>query len=183
MNICVFCASSDSARDFFKDEARVVGRYIAENGHTLVYGGATGGLMQAVAETVSEKGGEIIGVIPEMIVAKGRKSDLPTQLFEVADMSERKELLKEYSDVFVVLAGGFGTYDELFDVLASGMVGYHDKPTILVNSDDFYDGILRQIRRMTDENVGYVSRTSGFYVCQSAEAAVQKLRELEEQII
>ena len=159
MNICVFCASSDGVSEAFKEEARVIGRFIATGGHTLVYGGATGGLMDAVAETVAEQQGEIIGVVPELIVEKGRRSTLPMQLFEVADMSERKEMMKELADVFVVLPGGFGTYDELFDVLASGMVGYHDKPLALVNTDDFYAGIKQQIRRMTTENVGYVSRT------------------------
>ena len=168
MNICVFCASSDGVSEAFKEEARVIGRFIATGGHTLVYGGATGGLMDAVAETVAEQQGEIIGVVPELIVEKGRRSTLPMQLFEVADMSERKEMMKELADVFVVLPGGFGTYDELFDVLASGMVGYHDKPLALVNTDDFYAGIKQQIRRMTTENVGYVSRTSGFFVHNSA---------------
>lgn len=172
MNIGVFCAASDGVSEAFKQEARIIGLFIAAGGHTLVYGGATGGLMTAVAETVAKLQGDIIGVVPELIVEKGRKSPLPMQLFEVADMSERKEMMKELSDVFVVLPGGFGTYDEMFDVLASGMVGYHDKPLVVINTDDFYAGIKQQIRRMTDDNLGCVEHTAGFRIYDTADEAV-----------
>lgn len=179
MNICVFCASSPSVGRRFDEEARTIGRFIAENGHTLVYGGATGGLMDTVAEAAHACGGEIIGVVPELIVENGRKSGLPTQLFVVGDMSERKELMKEYADAFVVLAGGIGTYDELFDVLASGMVGYHDKPLALVNTDNFYEGILTQFGRMAAEKLGDTARTAGFRVCASADECAAWLRTLD----
>lgn len=182
MNICVFCASSSQVSDAFKSEARLIGQFIAENGHTLIYGGATGGLMDAVAEATHELGGEIIGVVPDLIVEKGRKSDLPTQTFQVETMSERKELMKEYADVFVVLAGGFGTLDELFDVVASGMVGYHDKQTILVNSDDYFAGLLQQIDRMTAEGLGYKAREAGLHMSQSAEECTAWLTEHAENV-
>ncbi len=179
MNICVFCASNRPLGRRFEDEAHLLGQFIAENGHTLVYGGATGGLMDVVAEAAHAAGGEIIGVVPERIVAMGRKSNLPTQLFVVGDMSERKELMKEYADVFVVLPGGIGTYDELFDVLASGMVGYHDKPLVVVNTDNFYDGILTQLERMTCDRLGDMARTAGFRVCGSAADCIAWLRTIE----
>ena len=117
MNICVFCASAPQTSEAFKAEARLIGNFIAEQGHTLVYGGATGGLMDAVAEAVHEGGGDIIGVVPQVIVDKGRKSTLPDQLYIVGDMSERKEMMKEFSDVFIVLPGGFGTFDEMCDAI------------------------------------------------------------------
>ncbi len=177
MNICVFCASSPQVSEVFKSEARLIGRFIAENQHTLVYGGATGGLMDTVAEATHEFGGEIIGIVPDLIVEKGRKSALPMQLFQVETMSDRKELMKEYADVFVVLAGGFGTLDELFDVVASGMVGYHDKQTILVNSDDYFAGLLQQIERMTAESLGYKAREAGLHSCQSAQECTTWLAE------
>lgn len=180
MNICVFCASSNEVGEVFRNEARELGHFIADHGHTLVYGGATGGLMDAVAEAAHEHNGEIIGVVPDLIVEKGRKSDLPTQMFVVGDMSERKELMKEYADVFVVLAGGFGTYDELFDVVASGMVGYHDKPIYLVNTDNFYAGIKLQIERMVAEKVGYLSRVSNFHIVDTIAEAIQELNQIEE---
>ena len=89
----------------------------------------------------------------------------------------RKELLRKYSYGFVVLPGGFGTLDELFDVVASGMVGYHDKQTILVNSDDYFAGLLQQIDRMTAEGLGYKAREAGLHICQSAEECTAWLTE------
>ena len=112
MNICVYCSSSDQVCDEFKQLATEFGKWMAVKGHALVYGGATGGLMSAVAQGVADAGGDIIGIIPDCIVEKGRKSDLPTELFVVGDMAERKTMLKEYADVFVVFPGGFGTLDE-----------------------------------------------------------------------
>ena len=108
MNICVYCSSSDQVCDEFKQLATELGKWMANSGHTLVYGGATGGLMGAVAEGAAAAGGDIVGIIPECIVDKGRKSDLPTELFVVGDMAERKTMMKEYADVFVVFPGGFG---------------------------------------------------------------------------
>ncbi len=90
MKICVFCSSSNRVADEFKLLGRQLGRKIAEEGHTLVYGGATGGLMDAVAEGAAEMNGEIIGVIPQIIINSNRLSSLPTQMLTTADMSERK---------------------------------------------------------------------------------------------
>ena len=179
MNICVFCASSPQVSERFKEEARAIGRYIAEKGHTLVYGGATGGLMDAVAEAVHECGGEITGVIPEVIVQKGRESSLPTVLFRVGTMSERKDMMKEYADVFVALPGGYGTLDEVFDVLASGMAGEHDKPLVLVNTDDYWGYMLQQFQKMHAEGLAYRSPRVRLTVVQSAEEA---MREIEENL-
>lgn len=178
MNICVYCASSDQVKDSFKQEAFLLGDYIGQQGHTLIYGGATGGLMDAVASAVKKKSGDIIGVVPRLILEKGRKSLLPNQLFEVETMNERKELLKELSDVFVVLPGGFGTLDELFDTIASGMLGYHDNKTILVNSQGYYNGILRQIEQMQAENLGYKNAQSNLLICNSATECISLLESM-----
>ena len=95
MKICVFCSSANSIDASYKQLAAQFGRRIAEKGHTLVYGGATGGLMDAVAEGAAQKQGEIIGVIPEIIIRSNRLIKLPTQLIITADMGERKKLLKQ----------------------------------------------------------------------------------------
>lgn len=143
MKICVFCSSSNSISPEYLEMGKNLGRKIAENGHTLVYGGATGGLMDAVAEGAAEKNGEIIGVIPEIIIKSNRLSKLPTQQIVTADMSERKKRMKEESDVFLVLPGGFGTLDEMFDVIASATVGEHKKPLICLNYNGFYDSLMK----------------------------------------
>ncbi len=151
MNICVYCSASKNIPLHYKQKAECLGRWIAQNDHTLVYGGATGGLMTSVSEGASACKGEIIGVIPQRIISAGRESGLVTEQHLVATMNERKALLKELADVFVVLPGSYGSLDEMFDVVASGTVGEHRKLLILVNENNFYDYLLLQIQRMKDE--------------------------------
>ena len=148
MRICVFCSSSNNIDQVYRQLAYHVGRTIAEKGHVLVYGGATGGLMDAVAEGAADYRGEIIGVIPESIIRMNRLSKLPTQQIITADMGERKKRLKLESDAFVVLPGGYGTLDEMFDVIASGSVGEHRKPLICLNINGFYDSLIRLSEQM-----------------------------------
>ncbi len=155
MNIAVYCSSSNEVRDSFKSLAAEFGNWIARNGHTLVYGGATGGLMSAVADAVAANGGDIVGVIPEAIISRGRKADLPMQCFTVDTMSERKDLMREYADVFVVFPGGYGTLDELFDVLSAGMVGEHEKMTILFNPEDFWAELLMFFSSIEKQGLAY----------------------------
>lgn len=151
MNIAVFCSSSNNIDDHYKQAAFQLGELIAESGNKLVYGGATGGLMDAVAEGARSKKGDVIGVISEAIIKMNRKSSLPTELMVVESMSERKARMKELSDVFIVLPGSYGTLDEMLDIVASGVVGEHKKPLILVNQDNFYDQFLYQINLMRKE--------------------------------
>jgi len=148
MNIAVFCSSSNRIADYYKQVAFHLGELIAENGNTLVYGGATGGLMDAVAEGVQSRKGKIIGVIAKAIIKMNRQSSLPTELIEVETLNERKTVIKSISDVFVVLPGSYGTLDEMLDIVASGVVGEHKKPLIIVNQDGFYDLFLNQINFM-----------------------------------
>lgn len=142
MKICVYCSSCNSIDQSYKQLGTQLGNKIAEKGHVLVYGGATGGLMDAVAEGAAEKQGEIIGVIPEIIILSNRLSKLPTQMIVTADMSERKKRLRHEADIFLVLPGGYGTLDEMFDVIASGTVGEHQKPLICININGFYNNMI-----------------------------------------
>jgi len=152
MNICVFCSSSNRIADHFKQSALLLGEYIAESGNVLIYGGATGGLMDAVAEGAHRKNGKIIGVLAQAIIRMKRQSLYPTELIVVETMSERKCQMKTLSDVFVVLPGSYGTLDEMLDIIASGVVSEHKKPLIIVNENNFYDHFLCQINHMRNES-------------------------------
>ena len=110
---------------------------------------------------------------------KGRESGLSSRLFRVGTMEERKDMMKEYADVFVALPGGYGTLDEVFDVLASGMAGEHDKPLVLVNTDDYWGSLLQQFQKMHAEGLAYRSPRVRLTVVQSADEAV---REIEENL-
>jgi uncharacterized protein (TIGR00730 family) len=151
MNIAVFCSSSNHIATQYKEIASQLGEFIAESGNTLVYGGATGGLMDSVAEGAHRKNGEIIGVIPHAVIKMNRESSLPTRLITVETMSERKAEMKALTDIFVVLPGSYGTLDEMMDIVASGVVGEHKKPLILLNQNGFYDLLISQIDLMRSE--------------------------------
>ena len=151
MNIAVYCSSSDYIPENYMISARKLGEWIAVSGNTLVFGGATGGLMTEVSEGAADKGGRIIGVIPHAVKRMNRQSMVCTELVEVATMSERKAKMQELADIFVVLPGSAGTLDEMFDVFAAGVVGEHQKPIILVNENGFYEHLLLQIERMRKE--------------------------------
>lgn len=183
MNICVFCASSSEIKDSYKETARSIGRFIAKNNHTLVYGGATGGLMTEIAEATHKNNGKIIGVIPESIINKGRLSALPDQLIRVKSMSERKEVMSRLADIFITLPGGIGTLDEFFDVSATSLVGDHNKPIILVNDNDYYKGLLLQLQRMTDEKLGSTKSIHQFTVVCSDKECFQIIDELTNQFL
>jgi uncharacterized protein (TIGR00730 family) len=145
MNIAVFCSSSNHIAEKYKKVGFRLGEMIAQGGDTLVYGGATGGLMDSVAEGAASKDGQIIGVISQAVILMNRQSSLPTELITVETMSERKAIMKELSEVFVVLPGSYGTLDEMLDVVTSAIVGEHKKPLIIVNQDGFYNQFLSQI--------------------------------------
>ena len=151
MNIAVYCSSSNHIADKYKKAGIRLGEMIADSSDTLVYGGATGGLMDSVSKGAASKGGHIIGVIPQAVIRMNRQSAFPTELHSVETMSERKATMKAISDAFVVLPGSYGTLDEMMDIVASGVVGEHRKPLILVNQDGFYNHLLEQIELMRIE--------------------------------
>lgn len=142
MNIAVYCSSSNNIDECYTNEAYKLGEWIAQNGHTLVFGGATGGSMSAVSEGAYSKNGKIIGVIPDAVVRMHRKNPLCTELLFCETMDERKRQMKLLADVFIILPGSYGTLDEYFDVLASGIVGEHSKRCIVINQEGFYNTLF-----------------------------------------
>ena len=125
-----------------------LGAWIAAEGHTLVYGGATGGLMTRVSDAVKTAGGKVVGVIPRRIIAAKRMANNCDTLYVVANMSVRKQLMRTVADCFVCLPGSYGTLDEMMDVVASGTVNEHQKPCFIVDYKGFYMGLKVQIEYM-----------------------------------
>lgn len=152
MTICVYCSAKDTIGDEYKQLAQSLAQWIVQNEHTLVFGGATGGLMTVVSQTVFECGGEVIGVVPKRIINSGRRSPWCTQTLEVEHMNERKQQMKELADCFVCLPGSYGTLDEMFDVIAAGTVGEHHKPIFIVNHNGFYEPLIKEIELMKQQN-------------------------------
>jgi uncharacterized protein (TIGR00730 family) len=180
MKICVYCASSPFVKDEFKEQAKILGKFIAQNNHVLVYGGATGGLMDIIAQAVRDNGGQaIIGIIPQLLIESGKESSLPTEKIIVADMNARKAKLKEISDIFVVLPGGYGTLDEYYDTITSGQLGYFDKKIFLINFENYFEGTILQAKKMREENLGYENRKNNLIIIKNVEESIEKIKELE----
>ena len=139
MRLCVFCGSSSGQDPVYLEAARSLGETLAANGIELVYGGASVGLMGAVADAVLARGGHVIGVMPQALVDKEIAHRGLSDLRVVGSMHERKALMAELADGFVALPGGLGTFEELFEVWTWAQLGYHRKPCALLNAGGFYD--------------------------------------------
>ena len=148
MRIAVYCSAKDRIPEEYLALGDVLGKWIAEAGHTLVYGGATGGLMTRVSNAAKAAGGTVEGVIPQRIIQAKRMADNCDVLYTVANMCERKQRMKDLADCFVCLPGSYGTLDEMMDVVASGTVDEHRKPCFVLNYKGFYAGLKSQVEYM-----------------------------------
>ena len=156
MRVCVFCGSSAGNRPVYLEAARELGRLLAERGIGLVYGGASVGLMGELADAVLAGGGESIGVIPRRLVDRELAHAGLTELHVVETMHERKALMAGLSDAFVVLPGGAGTLDELFEALTWAQLGLHAKPIVLLDVEDFFEPLVALADHLAEE--GFVRR-------------------------
>lgn len=140
--ICVFCGSADGARPEYAETARELGRSIASKGYGLVYGGASVGLMGALADAGLAAGGEVLGVIPDVIMDREIAHRGLTKLHVVRTMHERKAMMADRADAFVALPGGYGTMDEFIEIVTWAQLRIHAKPCVLINVGGYYDGLL-----------------------------------------
>lgn len=148
MRIAVYCSAKDRIPEDYLSLGDTLGQWIAEAGHTLVYGGATGGLMTRVSNATKAAGGAVEGVIPKRIIQAKRMANNCDVLYTVANMCERKQKMKDLADCFICLPGSYGTLDEMMDVIASGTVDEHRKPIFILNYDGFYEGLKIQVAHM-----------------------------------
>jgi uncharacterized protein (TIGR00730 family) len=148
MRIAVYCSAKDRIPEEYLSLGDTLGKWIAEAGHTLVYGGATGGLMTRVSNATKAAGGAVEGVIPKRIIQAKRMANNCDVLYTVANMCERKQKMKDLADCFICLPGSYGTLDEMMDVIASGTVDEHRKPIFILNYDGFYEGLKIQVAHM-----------------------------------
>ena len=142
-SICIFCGSNWGRNPAFQDAAVALSTEIARRGYKLVYGGSSVGLMGVCADAAIAAGGKVVGILPKALQRKEIDHKGLSELHLVESMNERKSLMVELSDGFVSLPGGIGTMDELFEVWTWGMLGWHDKPSALLNVDGYYDHLIR----------------------------------------
>ena len=149
--LCVYCSSSDRLDPHYGIAAEELGRELVSRGWGLVYGGGKTGLMGAVARAVKARGGRVVGVIPEFMKARELAYDEADELVTVVTMRERKLLMETRADAFVALPGGFGTLEEIMEILTLRQLDVVKKPCVFFNQDGFYDDLLRLFQRMLAE--------------------------------
>ncbi len=152
-NVAIFCASSDGANPLYRESAIALGRALAQQNIGVIYGGANVGLMKAVAESCLECSGRVIGVIPEALVSLEVAHTGLTELHVTTTMHTRKAKMAELADAFLILPGGFGTLEEMFEVLTWQYLRLHEKPTVLINIEGFYDKLLGFLDHCVEEGV------------------------------
>ncbi|HEV8695182.1 MAG TPA: TIGR00730 family Rossman fold protein [Lysobacter sp.] len=150
-SICVYCGSNAGSKPAYTERAIALGNRLAKEGLALVYGGGNVGLMGIVADAVLEAGGEVIGVIPEQLVEWEVAHKGVTRLEVVANMHERKARMFDIADGFIALPGGFGTLDEMFEMLTWRQLGIGDKPCAFLDVDGFYAPLMVMLDRMVEE--------------------------------
>ncbi|HZU67280.1 MAG TPA: TIGR00730 family Rossman fold protein [Ktedonobacteraceae bacterium] len=149
--ICVFAGSNKGNRPEYEEAARALGQELAKRELGLVYGGASVGLMGIVANTVLAAGGEAIGVLPRGLFRREIPHKGLTEMHEVGSMHERKALMADLADGFIALPGGFGTFDELFEIITWAQLGLHKKPVGLVNVANYFEPLLALVRHASTE--------------------------------
>ncbi len=142
MRICVYCASADAIGDSYKNVARELGKLMVERGHSLVYGGGNVGLMGELARTIMEKSGYTLGVIPHKLEGLELAYKGASQMIFTENMRIRKSVMQDNADGFIALAGGYGTLEELLEMITLKKLGYHDKPIVVLNTNGFYDKFI-----------------------------------------
>ena len=154
-SLAVFCGSKSGSNPLFEEHAKTLGHILAANNITLIYGGGNKGIMGAVANAVLEKNGKVIGIIPQLLTDLEHSHKGITELFVVGDMHTRKKMLYEKCDAAIILPGGFGTLDELFEMLTWNQLNIHNKKILVLNSGGFYDHLLAHAKMMQEENFLY----------------------------
>lgn len=173
MRICVFCSSSNYLDERYYEEARLLGTLIGRGKNQLVYGGTHVGLMGAMALAAKEENGHITGVIPQLILDKGIAYDGVNELIVTSDLRERKATMEKISDAFIALPGGFGTLEELLEMVTLKQLQVHHKPLVLINSLGYFDELIVFFERLFKEHFASDRFRNLFYVANTPEKALQ----------
>jgi len=166
-SIAVFCGSKSGNNPLFEEHATKLGNLLAENKILLIYGGGNKGIMGAVANGVMDKNGQVIGIIPETLMGWEQHHEGISELIVVENMHIRKRMMYERSDAAIILPGGFGTLDELFEMLTWNQLSIHNKPIYILNTGGFYDSLLTHIKNMVNENFLYLTMEDAFTVASN----------------
>ena len=178
-SITVFCGSSFGSDEKYKEQATLLGQTLAQQNIQLIYGGANVGLMGAVADGVLFKGGKVIGVLPHFLQSKEIAHNNLTELILVESMHERKTKMNDLCDGVIALPGGFGTLEELFEMITWAQLGLHKKPIAVLNIDGFYDDLISLVQTMVDKGFLKQINQEMLLVSDNINDLLEKMRNYE----
>lgn len=173
--ICVFCGSHLGSLPDYRDAARALGIALVRSGHGLVYGGGNVGLMGILADSVLATDGEVVGVIPESLVSRELAHAGATEMHVVPGMHQRKALMAELSHGFIAMPGGFGTFEELFEVITWWQLGFHQKPIAVLDTAGYFDPFLAMIDRAVQDGFIALEYREQILVERDPEALIEAL--------
>jgi uncharacterized protein (TIGR00730 family) len=174
-SVAVFCGSHSGKNPLFTQHVKELGKLLAMLKVKLVYGGGQKGLMGTLADSVLEHEGRIMGIIPELLIEWEAQHKGLTELAVVPDMHTRKKMIYDRCDAVIVLPGGFGTMDEMFEILTWNQLKIHNKKIFVLNSDGFYDHLQKQIAGMQKEGFLYLEMPESIYFCSTPVEVFNKL--------
>jgi len=182
-SVCVFCGSNLGASEDYKKVANQLGVLLAKNNIELIYGGANVGLMKATAQMVIDHGGKATGVITHFLAQKHLTQENLDRLIKVDTMQQRKATMADLADGFIAMPGGFGTLEELFEVLTAAQLGFHHKPIAIINTNGFYDFLKVQLNKMVDEKMLLEPHAQMVLFADTPEQALEAMRAYEAPVI
>lgn len=178
--VCVFASSSNFLNPVYYEDAKKLGELLGKNNYDMVYGGSTLGMMWACAEQVKLNGGKIYGVMPKKLVEMGCRTDNCDEFFLAEGMRDRKETMDKMSDAVIALAGGFGTLEELSEMIVQKQLGYNKKPIVILNTDGFYDNLLRFFDTIISEKFANKISANLFYIASTPQDAIDYINNYTE---
>lgn len=182
MNICVYGASSNTIDHSYIEKTEYLGRQLAKRGHTLVYGAGANGLMGAVARGVHSENGSIIGVTPSFFNVDGILFEDVTELITTETMRERKQIMEDRADAFIVTPGGIGTLEEFFEILTLKQLGRHGKAIVIYNQNGFYDHLLAMMKATADKGFMTPVTNEIYTVMDNADAILDYIENYKTDI-
>jgi len=171
--ICIFCSSSETIDDKYKQQAALLGELIAQKGFDLVHGGGKIGLMGIVANKVQENGGKVTGILPESLNLEGIASETDDEIIITKDMPDRKAQMRKRSIAFIILPGGFGTLEELFETVTLKQLNYIQKPIVLLNTLHYFDELISFLDKAVELNFISQQHRQLLYITDKCEDAIE----------
>ena len=179
--VCVYCGSREGNKELYKQQAEQLGILIAEKGLSLVYGAGSIGLMGIVARSAADSGADVIGIIPSHLDDVEITQDGLAELHITDDMHQRKKMMFERSDAFIVLPGGLGTLDETLEMMTWAQLNLHEKPIIIVNSNGYWSPLLKLVDHVVDDGFATPENASLLTVASNPVEAIQIIEQINTQ--